>query len=888
MIEKSRKRGKVSIKAFPEYLEWGNVQKIRKGLERDMTSPDFSPESFFRRYTAALDGLVSEVADDYSLRLGTSRKGLVLVSIGGYGRREMSLYSDVDIMVLYQGRSKKEIETFIKEFMYPLWDMGLDIGYSVRTPGECKKLAGQDITIYTSLVESRYLWGDGILYNRYTKEILTEFLRERPENTLYKLRTSSQKRHAHYGRSIFLLEPHVKEGKGGLRDFHAIRWALWAFEGVLKIDEWVTRGIISASSGQELKEALGFLWKTRLCLHMISNRKNDRLTFQVQEEIAQRLGYRHKGHTLDVEVFMRDYYEKAAILNRIMSLVFEKLAWRKQPYRIFSRMPVAKRIGKNFLLKQGKVEVIHKAVFESEPVEMVRVFYFAARYGVDVGWKTKEYITDVLSCVEKPLNQSREAQELFLDIFRKGKTIASTLLQMNQVRLLERMIPEYKNIYCRVQHDVYHIYTVDIHSIFTVGEMERLRDIREGSAEMLAAKLAREIELPFVLFLAGFLHDIGKGTGKGHARWGAKIVGKISDRFSLPKPQKDLLVFLVKNHLLISETAQRRDLFEEKLIVSMAHIIGSVERLKMLFVLTYADIKAVGPEAWNEWKGYLLQEFFFKVLHVLEKGEEGTKVAALRIKRHIRETQNWIREAGLPQGEYFALLDSLPHRYLLQTPPGVIKRHLHLLNRHQNEPVVCDITEDPFKGVSETVVITRDRHGLFSFIAGVMAANGINVLNAEIHTTTRHVAIDIFRVNSPFEPSLVKSGIWGKFCEDLEKVLSGEVDLTTLVDKNRLSSPVRRKGRVTLPPDVRVDNETSDFYTIVDVFADDRVGLLYDITRTLSSLGLDISLAKISTKVDRAADVFYVHDEAGEKILDKERLNEICEALKKISQRSGT
>ncbi len=878
------KRDKHPVGIPPQYPGWGEVQAIRDKLEEEIAVPSFSPEAFFRGYTMALDRLIYQVADDYSLRLGTSRKGLTLVAIGGYGRKEMSPFSDVDLMVLYDGRSRDEIETFIKEFMYPLWDMGMEMGYSVRTLDECRKLVRKDLTIFTSLVESRYIWGDGLLYNRFEREILKKILRERPESTLYQLRVSSRKRYEHYGRSIFLLEPHIKEGKGGLRDFHAIHWALWVFEGALQIDDWVESEMISSSSAKELMKALRFLWKIRLCLHLVSRRKNDRLTLQTQEEIARRLGYRHLGHTLDVEVFMQDYYKHAAVLNWVMSLVFEKLAWRKRPHIFLPLSPPAKRIGKYFFLKRGKVEVIHKRIFEKEPVEMVRAFYFAARYGVEIGWKTREYIADVPSRFKESLCKSREGREIFLDIFRKGRAIAPSLLQMNQMRLLGRIIPEYENIYCRVQHDVYHIYTIDVHSIFTVGKIEELRDVREGASMALAKRLAREIDSPFILLLAGFLHDIGKGKGERHAEWGAGMVEGIADRFGLPKPQKELLVFLVKNHLLISETAQRRDMNEEKLIVSMAHIIGTVERLKLLYILTCADIQAVGPEAWNEWKGHLLQEFFFKVFHVLEKGEEGTKVAALRTKRRVLEIRNWIHGNSLPKEEYLQLVESLPYRYLLQTPTDHIKSHLILLHRQRIEGVVCDIKEDPIKGISEAVIVTRDRHGLFSSIAGVMAANRINILSAEIHTTTRHTAIDIFHINSPFEPSLVKSGIWERFKETLRRVLLGEVDLEILVKRNRLFSLVRRKGCKALPTEVHVDNETSDFYTIIDVFADDRVGLLYDITRTLSALGLDISLAKISTKVDRAADVFYIQDETGEKIYDRERLRDIRQVLIKASE----
>ncbi len=888
MAKKSRKIEEKTEREFSKSPHWKKMEILRAGLWGEIASPDFLPETFFKPYTDALDALITELADDYSLRLDTSRKGLALVAVGGYGRREMSPFSDVDIMVLYEGRSRKEIEAFVKAFMYPLWDMGMDVGYSVRTSEECTALVSRDLTILTALMDSRYLWGDGMVFNRFSRDVLVRSLRKRPEKTLSLLHMSTRKRHAHYGRSIFLLEPHIKEGKGGLRDFHATHWAVWAFEGISTLDDWIGSGHLSPSSGDELKKALTFLWKTRLCLHLLSKRKNDRLTLQVQEDIARRLGYRHTGHTLDVEVFMRDYYKYAAVLNRVMSLMFEKLSWKTPSHLFIPRTPATKRIGRNFLMKRGKIEVTRKRVFEEAPGEMVRAFRFAAFYGVDVGWQTKEYIMDVLPRVGNILDRDPAVLKGFLDIFRKGRALAPTLLQMNQVRLLDKIIPEFKNIYCRVQHDVYHIYTVDAHSIFTVGEIEKLRDIRKGVEAPLANRLAREISSPFVLYLAGFLHDIGKGAGKDHAQRGAEMAGKIADRWGLSRAQKDLLVFLVAHHLLISETAQRRDLFEEKLIVSMAHIIETVEKLKMLYILTYADIRAVGPDAWNAWKGHLIQEFFFKVLHVLERGEEGTRVAALRTKRRTREIRNWVRKNGLSPTEYLPLIESLPPRYLLQTPPTLIKKHLHLLHRLRHEPVVCDIEEDPVKGISETVVITRDRHGLFSSIAGVMAANGINILNAEIHTTTQRVAIDIFRVNSPFEPSLVKSGLWTRFQANLIEVLMGKADLERLVNRNRLGSPVRRRGRVLLPPEVRIDNETSDFYTIIDIFADDRVGLLYDITRTLSALGLDIALAKISTKVDRAADVFYVQDETGEKIYDEERLNRIRRALRDASRRTRT
>jgi len=858
---------------------WRRVEALRAAILKQAESSGYDPEIFLSEHTRLIDELIKGIADTYSLKHGLSRRGFCLTAIGGYGRSEMAPYSDVDIMVLNQGRPVDEIEFFVKELMYPLWDLGLEVGYSVRTITECKQLVRQDITIYTALLDSRYLWGDGILYNRYKTEVLGKALRLHADKSFFDLRKATEKRHDRYGGSVFLLEPNVKEGKGGLRDFHVLRWLLWSLDGGPDSRGWVAGDMIPSRLSEELQDALRFLWKVRLVLHMLVRRKNDRLTFQFQEEIASHLGYHQKGHTLDVEVFMRDYYEKATAVSRAMALAFEKLSWKDKPLGFSKLLPVTRRVSRDFVLKHGKLEAISRGVFLEAPARVISAFQIAARYGVDVGWQTREYITDVMETGLKGIRGDATALRVFLEIFKNGRRIADTLIQMNRIKLLGYLLPEFENIYCRVQHDAYHVYTVDVHSIFTVAEIEKLKDIRQGDADPLLRKITGEIKQPFLLFLAAFLHDIGKGSGKEHAALGAKIVYSMSGRFGLSEAQRSLLVFLVENHLMMSEISQRRDLFEEKLIVSLANRISSVETLKMLYVLTYADIRAVGKEAWNEWKGHLLRELFFKVLYVLEKGKGGEKEAARLMEKRLSEVKSRIQKRGDPEGRLQKLLDSLPYRYLLQMTPDRIERHLGLLESQLKNPVVCDIEEDLQKGVSEIVVVTRDRHGLFSLIAGVMAANQINILSADIHTTTQHSAIDLFRVNSPFEPSLKRSGIWDDFRRDLQGVLAGGIKLDKLVARQRGIVPARRRKIRIQPPEVQIDNETSYFYTIFDVFAMDRVGLLYDITRTFSSLELDISLAKISTKVDRVTDVFYVQDETGGKIMDRGRLDEIRACL---------
>ena len=854
---------------------WRRVETLRAGILKQAGDPGYDPGAFLSEHTRLIDNLLKGIADTYSVQHSLSRRGFCLVAIGGYGRSEMAPYSDVDVMVLNQGRPVDEIELFVKELMYPLWDLGLEVGYSVRTIPECKQLIRQDITIYTALVDSRYLWGDGILYNRYKVEVPGKALRLHAEKSFFDLRKVTEKRHERYGKSVSLLEPNVKEGKGGLRDFHVLRWLLWPLEGVSNSWGRVAGDMITGRLSEDLQDALRFLWKIRLVLHMLVQRKNDRLTFQFQEEIALHLGYRQKGHTLDVEVFMRDYYEKATVISRAMALAFEKLSWKNKA-RGFSKLsPITRRVSRDFVLKHGKLEAVSSEVFTETPAMMIRAFQIAARYGVDVGWQTREYITRAMESSSRGIRTDAAALHAFLKIFKKGRRIADTLIQMNRIKLLGYLLPEFENIYCRVQHDAYHVYTVDVHSIFTVAEIEKLKDIRQGNADPLLRKIAGEINQPFLLFLAAFLHDIGKGSGKGHAVLGAKIVRSMSGRFGLSEAQKSLLVFLVENHLMMSEISQRRDLFEEKLIVTLANRIGSVETLKMLYVLTYADIRSVGKEAWNEWKGHLLRELFFKVLYVLEKGKGSEKEAARLMEQRLLGVKSRLKERGDPNGHLQKLLDSLPYRYLLQMTPDRIEKHLALLESQRRNPVVCDIEEDLQKGVSEIVVVTRDRHGLFSLIAGVMAANQMNILSADIHTTTEQIAIDLFRVNSPFEPSLKRSGIWDEFRRDLQGVLSGGIKLDKLIARQKDMVPAKRRKIRIQPPEVQIDNETSYFYTTLDVFAMDRVGLLYDITRIFSNLELDISLAKISTKVDRVADVFYVQDETGGKIMDRRKLDEI-------------
>ncbi len=829
--------------------------------------------SICRSYTALVDGLMKALFTFKAAEVSCAEP-TALVAIGGYGRGELNVRSDIDLMLLHKKRITKPIEELTQQVLYILWDTGLDMGFSIRSIPECISLAKEDLKTMTAVLDLRFILGDRGLFDTLHSSVRKNlFNRQKTEAFIKDKIEETRSRHAKYGGSVYILEPNVKEGEGGLRDLHTAMWAVRAKDG--KAVEPFSLGLISDRDKKDLEASLDFLLWVRNDLHFQTGRKTDQLTFDHQERIAGLLGFENTERALAVESFMQTYYRHAANINRCSNLILQRSIQRGEK-KVFFWPKKKVRIDRNFSITGGSLTLNAHAGLEEDPSVAVRAFEYAQAFDVEMSQHTKDAILNYLETAGDELRVSRAASESFLKIL-KGKGVFKTLVEMHRLKFLEKYIPEFGEITCRVQHDLYHVYTVDAHTLFAIRELERLRNEYKADFSLLST-LFEEIPNPEMLMLSVLFHDIGKAHGKGHAEKGGRIVPEICRRLGLSEDDSNLVKFLVKNHLLLADTAQYRDLHDENLIIEFARKVGDIERLNLLYLLTFADVRAVGPDVWNQWKGALFQELYFNALTVLERGSFEAEDAAAKLER-IRE-----RVAGIlkPEGidrltveDYFQLL---PHRYFLSTGADSIAEHVKILRDLSGKPYIMTARQEPQRNYTEFIVCTHDVHGLFSMITGVMAANAVNILGAQINTLKNGIVLDILQVTSAIGELITDPMKLKKIDDDLSGVITGRVKVAALVGK-RKPSILDMKAKPPVRPSVQTDNEVSDAYTVIDIHAQNRIGLLYDITSTLSRLGLYIYIAKISTKGDEAADIFYVKDIFGQKIFYTERLKEIAETL---------
>ena len=835
--------------------------------------------SVVQSITAMTDALVTRLFTALSDDLQMHKSGqLSLVAVGGYGRRELNPYSDLDLMFLYSGKESKVVEEAANRLLYFLWDLKLDVGYSVRTLADCVETAAGDLTVKTALLDARLLTGSEQLYKDFKKLMVTQVLAKRSDSFIGAKLEELRKRREKYGSSVYILEPNLKEGEGCLRDLHT---AMWVAKIKYKVDEpreLVMKGVLSEEELGIYYNSLNYLWRLRNELHYLAGRKNDQLTFEAQTSIARFSGYEDRGKTLAVEQFMQDFYLHANRVEHFSSLLITKCSQREDSARkilgYFTRRPV----GDGLYVMKGELVVPDESVIAKDPIRLIKIFEYAQKQGVSIGLAGKGLIRENLDLVNDKFRRAKEANASFIRILQSEKGVSETLQQMHHLGFLNRFVPEFERIYCKVQHDAYHIYTVDTHTLFAVEEIAKLRRGEHRDTVPLLTQLALEVDKRWLLLLAVLLHDVGKGSGTGHAEVGAELSKTIARRMGLSREDTERLQFLVRNHLLLAHIAQRRDLHDERMIIQFARQMEKSENLKMLYLLTYADIKAVGPEVWTGWKGLLLQELYEKAFQVLERGDFKLEASGDRVKRVKRAIFD------LLSGDYPAQLikeelQALSTRHLLSYTPEVIADQVRTLLALPDRQLVLKVSHETDRGYTNCTVCTYDVPGLFSMITGVMAANGMNILGAQIHTNTNEKVLDVLQVNSPQGFVITEESRWKRFETDLQQVLEGRVKVSALVAKRHRPSILSEKAKPTAPARVEIDNEVSSDYTVIDIYAHDKVGVLYAITSTLTRLGLYIGVSKISTKVDQVADVFYVKDIFGHKLSEPGKLEEIRKEL---------
>jgi [protein-PII] uridylyltransferase len=805
-----------------------------------------------------------------------------VLAVGGYARREMSIHSDVDLLVLHEGAVSPFVARIAERLQYWLWDAGLTVGCATRTVAETIELARADATVFTGVLDTRFLSGDPVFYHEFTDAIRRELLQDVGQFLARQVESMAQ-RHAAYGGSLYLLQPNVKESAGGLRDYHA---AVWAMRAVLPstrgLEDLLHFGLLTESEMETYRDALDFLWRVRNELHWIARRRQDQMSFELQEQVAAAFGYPDGGPDapLPVEHFMSDYYRAARAIQNYSELAIEQCQARAR--RVPAPPPPVCEVEDGFRLAGDHLEIPHAAHLRERPLRLLTAFAVAQDQDVPLSRTAQRLVRENLHLVDDALRCDPEAAATFLRILDSERRVMRTLMTMNELGLLARYLPEWEHVVCRWQHVMYHTYTVDVHSIFLVEELRRLWQGKYATGLPELTALARSCEDRPALFLGSLLHDIGKGFGGDHSEKGALRARACVERLGLGPERGERVVFLVRHHLTMSHVAQRRDLSDPRMIVDFAKLVGDRVNLRNLYLLTFADMRASSESGWTEWRGALVRELYERTAEVLETGRPDERVAfatlEARVARRQEAARDELRALGVAEAKIDSFLEEMPRRYFVSHTPRQIARHARALLSYTDTKRVVVSVREMRGGFSELITCTRDEPGLYWRIAGTLTARGINILASNVYTTRSGLALEVYRVATPPGDPEDRARTWSEFEESLRRVLAGDVRVEELIKRRR--RPVgAQESPSRLPPSVEVSNEESEFYTIVDVAANDRLGLLYDLTRTLAEHELEVYISKATTVLDQVADTFYVKDRGGRKLEDPKRVEALRAGL---------
>jgi [protein-PII] uridylyltransferase len=872
------------VERRPEILQGAQAfLKHYESLVRDAHRQGAAGSEIVRQTTALTDQLIHQLYAAATADLGGRKaEDNALIALGGYGRGHLNPRSDIDIMFYHGGRGRDFSTKVAERVLYLMWDLGLDVGYSVRTAHDCLEMAEKDITARTALLDSRFLTGNEPTFREYEKQVLKKVLGWNSRKYLLEKFEENNRRLKKYGASVYMLEPNIKEGEGGLRDLHTALWMAQIKFKARSMQDLILKGVLIEREGLEFSQAFDYLWRIRNELHYLSNGKNEQLRFDQQEKIARFLGYQDSRQALAVEQFMQDYYAHANHVELISSRLMAKALQDLRPVSGSAvhagRRPVRRQIGDGFFLYGGRLHAERNTLFEENPPLMMRAFLFAQEYRVELSIQLKTLIRDNLHLINDGVRRSRGMVEDFKTILRRTESVADSLQLMNHLKFLNHFIPEFGRIYCKVQHDAYHVYTIDTHTLFAIGEMVKLWKGEYAESLPVLSRVALEIEKKELLILAILLHDVGKGEGHNHSNKGADMVPTVARRLGLNREDSRRLEFLVRHHLKMAHISQRRDLHDDTLILQFARQMGMSENLKMLYLLTFADIKAVGPDVWTAWKGMLLRELYETTYEILERGDFLQEKRSEKVRNRKRRVVELLEEE-FGERAVKERLKMMSTRYLFAHRSDVIAEHLRMIFRMHGETLGFKVENAVEEKFAELTVVTLDMPGLFSMITGVLTAFGVNILGARIYTQSDGLALDILQVCGPPGQPLVSEEKWQTVKEHMKAVFEGRMLVDDLVRKRHRPAYLPTLERPRVPSEVEIDNEVSDRYTVVDIFTHDKVGLLYAISRTLSEMGLYIGVSRISTKVDQVADTFYIHDIFGYKVTAEEKIRELRENL---------
>ncbi|GAB4196453.1 MAG: [protein-PII] uridylyltransferase [Thalassobaculales bacterium] len=826
--------------------------------------------------------VIHDLADGtiYPVANPTPGDQVTLAAVGGYGRGELAPQSDIDLLFLVALRKAPRAEQIVEFVLYALWDLGLKVGHATRTVADCLRLARQDITIRTALLEARWLWGDQAPFRemeaRFRAEVVEGTALEFVEAKL----AEAAARHRRLGDSRYALEPNLKDGKGGLRDLHTLFWLSRYCYGAATTDAMIERGVLTAEEARKLRKAHGFLTTVRCHLHLVTGRAEDRLTFDVQTEIGRRLGYTDHAGASGVERFMKHYFVVAkdvGDLTRIFCAAIEAAHQRRPRFRLPAN-PFARRRMSGFVPDGDRLSVPDDQVFERDPVNLLRLFRVAQEHDLDIHPRALRLVTRSLRRIGPALRADAEANRLFLEMLTHPKGPERILRRLNESGVFGKFLPDFGRVVAQMQFDMYHHWTVDEHTIFALGILARieageLRDVAPVASEVVHKVISRR-----ALYVAVLLHDIAKGRGGDHSILGEKVAYQVGPRLGLTAEETETTAWLVRWHLLMSNTAFKRDINDPKTIEDFCAVVRSPERLRLLLVLTVADIRAVGPNVWNGWKAALLRELYFRADEVLSGHAAGQGAAA-----RLRKAQDALRAAlpDWPAEDFEAHVARGYAPYWLTLDTALHLRHARLVREAERDgrPLSVETRVDPQRSVTEITIYASDHPGLFARIAGAMAATGASIVDARIFTMANGMALDTFWVQDAASGEAIdRPDRLARLTVAIQQSLAGRLK-TPAELANRLPTGPSRTRVFQVQPRVLIDNKASATHTVIEVNARDRLGLLADITAALAQLNLQVATAKISTYGESAYDVFYVKDVFGLKVDSPPRLEDIRNRL---------
>ncbi len=815
---------------------------------------------------------------------------MAVVAQGGYGRGLLAPGSDIDLLFLLPYKQTAWGESVAEYMLYLLWDLGFKVGHATRNIDQCIRLSLSDMTIRTALLDSRLLLGDEALYadfhHRFRKEVLEGNARPFVEAKL----AEQNARHARAGASRYLVEPNVKDGKGGLRDLHTLHWLAKHLYPDKAEAEFVEAGVFTPHEYRSFRRCESFLWSVRCHLHFLTDRPEERLSFEVQELMAERLGYRGHAGLSAVERFMRHYFLIAKEVGELTGTVCSALELKQlkslpaldtllAPFSWRRRAKL--RRTSDFRIENGRIYAVSKETFTKDPVNFIKLFVLADEHQASFSPEVLRDVRANVRLIDDKLRNEVAANRLFMRLLMDSRDPEGVLRKMNEAGVLGRFIPDFGRVVSMMQFNMYHHFTVDEHLIRTIGFLSGIERGRFASEHPVSTEIVRTIDNRRALYFAAFLHDIAKGREEDHSIVGARIARELGPRFGLNASETETAAWLVEHHLTMSLFAQSRDLNDPKTLRDFAALVQSRERLKLLLLLTVADIRAVGPGVWTGWKGQLLRTLYFETEPLLGGGH-----LTLSRSERVARAQDALREqlAGWPKDDLEHFVDRHYPSYWLRTDLNVIAEHAKLVRdaEAQKQPIVTHIATDAFRGVTEVTLLAPNHPRLLAMVAGACTGAGANIVDAQISTTRDGMALDTIHLEREFDHAEDEERRAKKIAQTIEKLLRNDVRLSEVVMNKR--KPKAKLSAFRVEPQVMIDNTLSDALTVIEVNGLDRPGLLYDVTREISDLNLDIASAHIATFGEKAVDVFYVTDLTGKKITSTSREGAIRERLIKALQ----